>query len=98
MRTALLLTALLLSGCYSTSSNQGRGLAIKAGVSATSAYVSKKLLKTPWIGPVAVCFAIAGYEYEDTRGLKRWNDGKLGSALDVFSGCAPGFSLSLHLR
>lgn len=98
MRPALLLTA-LLAGCYHTSSDhQALGWAIKAGVSAASAPVSKKLLGNVWLGPIFMCGLFLGYEYEDTRGLKRFQSGKVDSAMDATSGCVPGISVGLALR
>lgn len=81
-----------------SSDHQERGWVIRAGASAASAYASKKLLGNVWIGPTFVCGLILGFEYEDTRGLKRFQSGKFDSAMDVTSGCVPGFGLSLALR
>lgn len=99
MVRAVLLTALLLSGCYSTHTGaQWPGWSIKAGTSASATYASEKAFGSPWLGAVAVCGLIVGYEYEDTRGGTRFQSGKLDSAMDVASGCVPGLTLSLFLR
>lgn len=98
MKRALLL-ALLLSGCYNTTTGpQWPGWTIKAATSTAAAYASEEAFGTPWIGWALVCGMILGYEFEDTRGGRRFQAGVFDSAMDVASGCIPGFTLGLLLR
>lgn len=102
MRTALLLTTLLLSGCASAWSARPPGHrygVLHGAVAAGAVLATKEATGNPWYGFVASCVGFAAHEWEESRGFSNWGaGGKVDGVLDMVVPCALGIGLSLRLR